>query len=245
MKSYSLYKSMVTIAFLLTVVLAVLLYFHLTSVQQGDNNWANNAIWGIILLAFVLFAVGWKLILDAYSKASLEKEQNTAITNPNQEDTTTQNQLHIDFFIDKIKNDLSSTKTEEFYSQLLSIISRTLEFDSALAFKENKGSYEHTADWAFHQDRFPEAFQLGEGLNGQAAKEGRCMMLNNLPESYFLILSGSGQSSPKSLYILPLMKEEKCIAVLEFASLKEGNTEIKSVLEQLNKTIVELSEKLS
>jgi Signal transduction histidine kinase len=62
------------------------------------------------------------------------------------------------------------------------------------------------------------SFLFGEGLVGQAAMEGRTILLNDLPDNYVHVASGLGQASPSHLLIMPIQFEGQVIAVFELAS---------------------------
>ncbi len=64
-------------------------------------------------------------------------------------------------------------------------------------------------------------FQLGEGLVGQAALEKKMIILNNIPDDYMVIQSGTGESKPKNLLILPCIFNENVNVVVELASIHE------------------------
>ena len=57
----------------------------------------------------------------------------------------------------------------------------------------------------------------GEGLVGQCATDRKPILLDNLPENYVHIDSGSGESAPRSVAILPLLYRGCLIGVLELA----------------------------
>lgn len=60
---------------------------------------------------------------------------------------------------------------------------------------------------------------VGEGLAGQAFQEGETIFLTEVPQNYFSITSGLGDSFPKSVLIVPLKLNETIMGVLEIASL--------------------------
>ena len=63
-----------------------------------------------------------------------------------------------------------------------------------------------------------EAFDYGQGLIGQCAKEARIMHIKDLPEHYISIRSGLGVSAPKSLLLIPISFSGEVISVVEIAS---------------------------
>ena len=90
------------------------------------------------------------------------------------------------------------------------------------------------AGYAYH---LPESetieFEFGEGLSGQVAKEGKLINIQTVPDGYIQILSGLGQSSPNSIIIFPIKKEEKVIAVVELASFKNFTKDDEDFLSEL------------
>jgi PAS domain S-box-containing protein len=72
----------------------------------------------------------------------------------------------------------------------------------------------------------------GEGLLGQVFLENETTYLTEVPENYFTISSGCGESKPRSLIIIPLKKDENTLGVLEIASFSILS---KHVIEFLNK----------
>jgi transcriptional regulator with GAF, ATPase, and Fis domain len=64
-------------------------------------------------------------------------------------------------------------------------------------------------------------FLLGEGLPGQVAKEGKILILKDVPQGYITIRTGLGQASPNSLIIFPVKSENKILGVIELASFHE------------------------
>ncbi len=63
-------------------------------------------------------------------------------------------------------------------------------------------------------------FRFGEGLVGQCASEKRPILLEDVPEDYIKIGSGTGNGSPKNIIILPVLFEEEVLAVMELASFR-------------------------
>jgi len=60
-------------------------------------------------------------------------------------------------------------------------------------------------------------FQFGEGLIGQAALEGKSILLTNVPDDYIHITSSLGDQSPNCIMVLPLQVENKVLGVIEIA----------------------------
>jgi len=78
---------------------------------------------------------------------------------------------------------------------------------------------------------------LGEGVVGQCALEKRKIVLDNLPQDYIRISSGLGESTPRSVLVLPLIFEGQAKGVLELASFDGFNPSHQALLDQLTESI--------
>jgi HAMP domain-containing protein/signal transduction histidine kinase/DNA-binding response OmpR family regulator len=79
--------------------------------------------------------------------------------------------------------------------------------------------------------------QLGEGLIGQCALDGRRILITEMPDSAVPITSGLFQAKPRNVIVLPVLFEVQVKAVIELASLA-GFTDLQlTFLEQLTTSI--------
>ena len=85
-----------------------------------------------------------------------------------------------------------------------------------------------------HKD---ESFQIGEGLIGQCVLEKQTILLNQVPNDYIKIRSGTGESSPKNIIILPVQFEGDVLAVIEIASFESFSSSQIKLLEEVISTI--------
>ena len=85
-----------------------------------------------------------------------------------------------------------------------------------------------------HKDEF---FQMGEGLIGQCALEKQTLILNQVPHDYIKIRSGTGESSPKNIMIMPVQFEGDVLAVIEMASFEFFSSSQIKLLEEVTSTI--------
>ncbi len=67
-------------------------------------------------------------------------------------------------------------------------------------------------------NRSADHYMPGEGLVGQCALDRKPIMLDDVPENYLHIDSGSGEALPRHLAILPVLYRDTLIGVLELAS---------------------------
>src|SRR5436190_533950 len=80
-------------------------------------------------------------------------------------------------------------------------------------------------------------FVEGEGLVGQAALEGKSIVVTNAPTDYIKVTSGLGEALPVNLIVLPIIFEDRVLSVIELASLHPFTETNQSFLEQLSETI--------
>ncbi|RYY99620.1 MAG: response regulator [Chitinophagaceae bacterium] len=77
----------------------------------------------------------------------------------------------------------------------------------------------------------PRRVEFGETLVGQVAARRKTMQLANVPDSYLHISSGSGQSAPAQVLLLPLVHNDVVEGVLELASLSEFSPRVRFFLQ--------------
>ena len=81
--------------------------------------------------------------------------------------------------------------------------------------------------------RSADQYLPGEGLVGQCAIERKAIMLDQVPENYLHIDSGSGDALPRHLAILPVLYRDTLIGVLELAGFSAPSPLHQSLLDEL------------
>lgn len=76
------------------------------------------------------------------------------------------------------------------------------------------------------------SYALQEGLVGQCAYEKHPIIQDNVPQDYFKIHSGLGESSPDTVMVIPLIFREEVLGVLELATLGQFKKNSKILLEE-------------
>ncbi|WP_442764025.1 GAF domain-containing protein [Malikia spinosa] len=79
----------------------------------------------------------------------------------------------------------------------------------------------------------PERVAIGDGLLGQCARERRSLTFSEVPAGFWTLESGLGQALPRALLLLPIMRNELLIGVLELASMEPDGDRIEAMLEGL------------
>lgn len=111
-----------------------------------------------------------------------------------------------------------------FAENFLKKISREFDFVQGLFFiqKEDKKTYTLLAQWAFYSNQPINDFEVGEGISGQAVKDKKILNIVNVPKDYISIIkSGLGETSPKNLFILPIINKEDVLGLVELASFNK------------------------
>ncbi|RDS83492.1 response regulator [Dyella psychrodurans] len=73
----------------------------------------------------------------------------------------------------------------------------------------------------------------GEGLVGQCALSHHAISLDDVPDNYLRIESGSGEALPRHITILPLLLRDQLVGVLEFAGFAPPTTLQRQLLDEL------------
>ena len=79
----------------------------------------------------------------------------------------------------------------------------------------------------------PVRFAPGEGLIGQAARDGEVRLVTEVPADYVSVKSALGESAPRTLLIVPFSHEGRCMGVMELAFFDLPGT---PVLELMRRT---------
>jgi signal transduction histidine kinase/HAMP domain-containing protein/ActR/RegA family two-component response regulator len=97
---------------------------------------------------------------------------------------------------------------------------------------------EFQAGYGYEERRHLSAsFRLGEGLVGQCAKEGKRILITEVPDDYVKISSGLGSSPPLNIIVLPVLFEGEVRAVVELASFSPFSPTHQTFLDQLTESI--------
>src|SRR6266516_2765209 len=98
--------------------------------------------------------------------------------------------------------------------------------------------YKLLASYGFrHRRGITTSFRAGEGLVGQAVVDKRPIVVDDAPTGYIRISSGLGDGIPVSIVVLPVVFEERVLAVIELASFRRFSVVQRAFLEQLVETV--------
>ncbi|WOX20598.1 HAMP domain-containing protein [Streptomyces solicathayae] len=68
-------------------------------------------------------------------------------------------------------------------------------------------------------DAEPRRFRVGQSLVGQAARDRRALLVEQVPAGYATVASGIGSGEPATLIVLPIVVEDQVLGAVELASL--------------------------
>ena len=131
------------------------------------------------------------------------------------------------------------TDTKQFVQKLLWQLCKDTEASQGAFYIINENTLVYTEGYAFpHATDEDNNLEIGEGLTGQVAKDGKFINITDVPEGYLTIISGLGKSSPTSLLIYPFKRNLQCVAVIEISGFKAFEQSTLDTLEQLNDLVI-------
>jgi PAS domain S-box-containing protein len=95
---------------------------------------------------------------------------------------------------------------------------------------ESDGRYHFTAGYGSDQRPSGAGYAPGESIVGQAVVEKQVIVLTDLPAGYVRISSGLGEAPPKMLAAVPLVAQDRVLAVVEVASFAELTEQQRALL---------------
>lgn len=133
---------------------------------------------------------------------------------------------------------LGDQRTEQLGDSILSYLARYAGAVAGAIFVGGHEAYRRASTYGVPAEaRIPEQFRLREGLLGQAAVEGRPVIVDDVPDSYLAFGSALGQEKPRHLVIAPGMVDGNVTAVVELGFLRPVDERVLAFLEQASASI--------
>jgi two-component system sensor histidine kinase/response regulator len=98
--------------------------------------------------------------------------------------------------------------------------------------REVDGRFHFTSGYGVQARPDDNGFAPGEGIAGQAAVERKVILLTDVPENYLRIGSGLGHSPPRVLAVLPIVAQDRVLAVVEIASFSLFTDQQRELLDE-------------
>jgi signal transduction histidine kinase/DNA-binding response OmpR family regulator/CHASE3 domain sensor protein len=122
---------------------------------------------------------------------------------------------------------------------ILGYLCRYLDAHVGAAFsRDRNGPYRRMSTYGVPADTtILDHFASGEGLLGQAAVDGRSILVRDVPDGYLAIGSAFGEGKPRHLVVAPAIVDGSTNAVLEFGFVHPLREDALSLLEQMSEGI--------
>jgi hypothetical protein len=200
-----------------------------------------------IFLFYISFINTDNKKLEAIRKEAYDngkKEVTNEIYNQkNSEEEQKKETEEIDRKADNILTGIHNLKTENsLCNKFLIFLAKEIGIVQGIMYTRNikEQNYTPIGEYAI-TERKPLPFKDGEGLPGQVAENKTMMVLYDIPENYFNISSGLGNSQPKFLILVPVLYKNDTISVLELAFFKKPDISANKILD---KVLAEVGHKL-
>ncbi|MCW1883880.1 response regulator [Luteolibacter flavescens] len=108
---------------------------------------------------------------------------------------------------------------------------------AAFFVRHDAGHFQRCATYAAAKDSVPERFHPGEGLLGQAVRDGKIHTIEDIPAGYLAAGSSFGESPPRHLIVIPVSFEDEVIAVMEIGYFNTIQDSDRDFLERAEDTL--------
>lgn len=237
---------LLTALFFLGVLVSVYFLYTIPSTLYLTDGFARLTTPYIILtLTFIVGIVALIFALEYKKEMVVIRDR---VISTKDEQAANQASQAASFNIGLIHSALKDVKsTNDIFHNGLQTIGKVLQIGQGAIYqvvKKNDQSTVNFADgYAFTLEEGKTIqFDLGDGLIGQVAADGRSMHIDEVPEGYINIISGLGSSSPRYLFIVPIKKENEVLGVIELASFSSFDSARQKFAEQAAQV---LADKLS
>ncbi len=134
---------------------------------------------------------------------------------------------------------LGDQPINELGDNILGYLCRYLDAHAGAAFsRDRNGPYRRVSSYGVPADaKILDHFASGEGLLGQAAADGRSILVRDVPDGYLAIGSAFGEGKPRHLVVAPAIADGSTNAVLEFGFVHPLREDALSLLEQMSEGI--------
>jgi hypothetical protein len=234
--AYSILALVVTITFLLTNLLLNLI------INEQLSGFSVVYILINLVLNFSMFYLVFRLIQVVIEKETELYELYKQINSAKEE--SEQPELVVDikeFKTDEIIQQIiphspQNLTKQQFCEKILANIAKVSELVQGIIYIKSKenGEYSVAGKYAYYSTEPINTFFEGDSLPGQVAKDKKLMNISKVPENYFKVVSGLGQSSPRNILIFPIIEKDEVIAIAELASFTAYNKDFEKLFEKLS-----------
>jgi nitrate/nitrite-specific signal transduction histidine kinase len=128
--------------------------------------------------------------------------------------------------------------TTQLAENIITQLCQYMDIQSGALFLLNENTLSLVSAYAFSgRMGFTGQLQLGEGLAGQAALDGRKMVLSDIDPNARIISTGLADFKPRAVLAFPFHANSKVVGVIELAALFEFEEKHFELLNRLSETI--------
>lgn len=129
-------------------------------------------------------------------------------------------------------------RIDELGQNLLAFLAQYLNAQAGVFFSREGGIFHRSATYGVPANSpLPQSFRIGDGLMGEAAKDGKARFIDDVPDNYITLGSSLGQSVPRYLAISPTTSEDIVNGVFELGFLKKPSGMSVRLLEEASELI--------
>jgi signal transduction histidine kinase/DNA-binding response OmpR family regulator len=128
-------------------------------------------------------------------------------------------------------------RLEELGERVLGFLGDYLGANVGAIFIEDGGIFRRCATYAAAAGSVPTRFSSGEGLLGQAVKDGRTVVVNDVPDGYLKLGSVLGNSAPRHLLVVPMKLEGVVNTVVEMGFFKPITASDLELFERIDESV--------
>lgn len=229
--------------FLIAISVAAIAIMLAAAPNFGKNSYALILL--VIIVAQILIAskiglMGTK-ITSIYMKSEDERAATSQIIDDQYEKEvdqkmkeTTDSGFDLKDLLDKTGK---NSDWKSFGDALLYAFSKQMDVAVGIVFQNTDDVFSPTATFAYYNDEMPQSFKIGEGLSGQVAKDRKPMFLNDLPSKSLMIVSGLGQIEVNNLAIIPILKDDNAVGLIEIATFKPFENGFVNKIDEISNAI--------
>ena len=179
-------------------------------------------ILGLGSVVFALYLLNNNQQADQTDRVADNKKH----TDTNVAESASDESIQLENLVAEIQSGLGDMRdNKQKYEKILRALCMKIDASQGIIYsvekEKNKKYIEMFASFAFNlAESQTIRYEMGEGLAGQVAKEGKKLSISDVPEGYITIISGLGASSPKHLIIVPIKMKGEVTFVVEIASFK-------------------------
>ncbi len=128
---------------------------------------------------------------------------------------------------------------KDFSEEILNKMSKRFKITQGIFFiwNDKKQKFVTANTFAFYSTETYKEFAIGEGINGQVAKNKKFLLIDNVPEDYIKAVSGLGEGTPRYLAFIPVISDDKTIAVIEISSFEKFPSPAENIFKSISNNL--------